>query len=570
MPLHVDLVLCSGGKRLKNNVVPEFPRVIYVSNGGLKGGKGGFGAMLRSMGKGAGCKPTTNFGACRDLNGRRLRHVNQQVAMEKWNKEKEGLEKKRKEGMSDKELEEMKTASGIAGWHLAVPAWAEGLKKAGKEHRRKTIMCSNWVNARKDNKPPKDAESWWGCPRGDRCDFAHGGDELHGAGLTEFKKNEKEKKFLKKDMEKQEYLAFDQHGHLESAVLKGLSKRGKMKKRKLNKSGVLGISSDGQPMAVSKVLDDITPLFGQVHIEEMNGTVEGVSDFGTATIFGCALQRGKWYYEAELLTDGVMQIGWANEGFEGSSDTGDGVGDHISSWSYDGVRCQKWNGESSNYGNAWKAGDIVGCFLDLDRFEISFSLNGEDMGVAFQMEHDASVNGYFPAFSLETEEKLKINLGRQAFRYPANKESIEFTPVALREQMNFTHADAEPEQGLDLKLNKVHEQGKDKNVQDVQEQVDVKSNADVEVSSNGQHMTTVKESSQVEAEKHQTTNATKITDEVYASKPKKLKKPETKIIPNPLALDSVNSVQDLIKLGPDRLKGALFALGMKCGYVWHI
>jgi hypothetical protein len=40
--------------------------------GGLLGGKGGFGAALRSMGKGAGAKKTTDFGACRDLNGRRF------------------------------------------------------------------------------------------------------------------------------------------------------------------------------------------------------------------------------------------------------------------------------------------------------------------------------------------------------------------------------------------------------------------------------------------------------------------------------------------------------------------
>lgn len=45
------------------------------------GGKGGFGALLRS--KKATVK-TTNFGACRDLNGRRLRHVEQERALQEW------------------------------------------------------------------------------------------------------------------------------------------------------------------------------------------------------------------------------------------------------------------------------------------------------------------------------------------------------------------------------------------------------------------------------------------------------------------------------------------------------
>jgi len=48
----------------------------------LTGGKGGFGAMLRT----AGAKniKTTNFDACRDLNGRRLKHVNAEQQLREW------------------------------------------------------------------------------------------------------------------------------------------------------------------------------------------------------------------------------------------------------------------------------------------------------------------------------------------------------------------------------------------------------------------------------------------------------------------------------------------------------
>ena len=48
----------------------------------IHGGKGGFGAMLRTAGA-KGVK-TTNFDACRDLNGRRLRHVNADAALAEW------------------------------------------------------------------------------------------------------------------------------------------------------------------------------------------------------------------------------------------------------------------------------------------------------------------------------------------------------------------------------------------------------------------------------------------------------------------------------------------------------
>ncbi|KAF4717542.1 hypothetical protein FOZ62_004654, partial [Perkinsus olseni] len=47
--------------------------VVAVAFGlGLAGGKGGFGSLLRGQ-KGRG-KKTTNFDACRDLDGRRIRH----------------------------------------------------------------------------------------------------------------------------------------------------------------------------------------------------------------------------------------------------------------------------------------------------------------------------------------------------------------------------------------------------------------------------------------------------------------------------------------------------------------
>src|SRR4051794_3629568 len=43
----------------------------------ILGGKGGFGSMLRAQGGKMASQKTTNFEACRDLNGRRLRTVNE-------------------------------------------------------------------------------------------------------------------------------------------------------------------------------------------------------------------------------------------------------------------------------------------------------------------------------------------------------------------------------------------------------------------------------------------------------------------------------------------------------------
>ncbi|GMI85871.1 hypothetical protein like AT4G01000 [Hibiscus trionum] len=50
----------------------------------LLGGKGGFGSLLRGAATKAGQKKTSNFEACRDMSGRRLRHVNAEKRLEEW------------------------------------------------------------------------------------------------------------------------------------------------------------------------------------------------------------------------------------------------------------------------------------------------------------------------------------------------------------------------------------------------------------------------------------------------------------------------------------------------------
>ena len=65
--LHVFL----GTRRLEAGTTVPHGAVCRVAvGGGLKGGKGGFGAMLRASGKGRGQR-VEDFGACRDLSGRR-------------------------------------------------------------------------------------------------------------------------------------------------------------------------------------------------------------------------------------------------------------------------------------------------------------------------------------------------------------------------------------------------------------------------------------------------------------------------------------------------------------------
>lgn len=75
----------------------------------LLGGKGGFGSMLRAQGGKMASQKTTNFEACRDLNGRRLRTVNEARRLadhleqepERQRALKEKVKKKIEEGMRE-------------------------------------------------------------------------------------------------------------------------------------------------------------------------------------------------------------------------------------------------------------------------------------------------------------------------------------------------------------------------------------------------------------------------------------------------------------------------------------
>ncbi|XP_078429080.1 ubiquitin-like superfamily protein [Wolffia australiana] len=79
----------------------------------LRGGKGGFGSLLRGAATKAGQKKTNNFDACRDMSGRRLRHVNAEKRLEEWKAEEENrkLEKLAEQFLKSKSKEVKKSSS---------------------------------------------------------------------------------------------------------------------------------------------------------------------------------------------------------------------------------------------------------------------------------------------------------------------------------------------------------------------------------------------------------------------------------------------------------------------------
>jgi len=93
VPSHY-LRLTSSGRELHDSTMLASGCSVHVLLR-LVGGKGGFGAMLRTAGA-RGVK-TTNFDACRDLNGRRLRHVNAEANLREWDMQAAQRELKKQE-----------------------------------------------------------------------------------------------------------------------------------------------------------------------------------------------------------------------------------------------------------------------------------------------------------------------------------------------------------------------------------------------------------------------------------------------------------------------------------------
>lgn len=87
---------------------------------------------------------------------------------------------------------------------------------------------------------------------------------------------------------------------------------------------------------------------------------------------GLGSHGGRWYYEVTLLTGGLMQLGWAGPGFQCNPTRGQGVGDHMHSWAFDGFRQKRWCVSSAPYGKRWRRGDVIGISLDAKLQEMRF------------------------------------------------------------------------------------------------------------------------------------------------------------------------------------------------------
>ena len=171
---------------------------------------------------------------------------------------------------------------------------------------------------------------------------------------------------------------------------------------------------------------------GDVRVDTTGTSIHSRANFSSVRANTCVFE-GKWSYEATLGSSGIMQLGWCTSRCPFTRENG--VGDAPDSFAFDGHRMRKWNVSSAAYGQAWVAGDVITCTIDLtpglSGGTVSYHRNGVPLGVAFdnirrwrdaegtkESQGASGALAYFPAVSLSMGERCCLNFGDAPARYP--------------------------------------------------------------------------------------------------------------------------------------------------------
>lgn len=416
------------------------PFVHVTTQSSIRGGKGGFGTLLKGQSRQAGAKLTMDFGACRDLQGRRLRHVNDEIKLRKFR------ERQRREQAGEKvdQDELWKTPSGIYNWHLMTPTWADISKKAAYRIKRQFRQME-----REDQK---------------KAALKKEQEELHQKTMSHYLT---ETTALSESVQKD----------LGDAIKQGLKKAAASKNAKKRKLAETVIVEDIEEPVFSQEdrPSSLVSLTGEVVMEDASGKSSSVqlqskSDFMTAALVldgsKAVFATSSCYYEITLVTGGLAQIGWAslsgdNGTFEPNNETGDGVGDDGNSFAVDGSRGLKFHdGQEWPFSIEWKAGDRLGCLLEndaSDETKLSFSLNGKDLGVAFTTK----LKHLVPAFSCNEGEILELHTSRDACQhFPSDKASVVAVKELLQEDDNEKKQDKKKTESTEEVTKEQEQEGK--------------------------------------------------------------------------------------------------------------
>lgn len=541
--------------------------VTVISN--ILGGKGGFGTLLKNSSR---VSKTTSqdFGACRDLQGRRLRHVNDAAGYQQW---KEWNDKVKAGTATEEEMAHallFGTDSGVAGWHLQLPSWGDSgagaSKQMNRQHARQLRLWKREkqaavnVKEQKKQQTERDVQSYVAAAVSTSSRVQESLQTALQEGLLSQKQaaakaaaNVSNKRAR---LEPDPPVAFCT---LAGELVMGLADS----KTSATTSSSATSSSTSSPVCWQMQGTSNFATMGMILNKVNTNTATAKASDSSST----DNDNYYYYYEVRLVTGGLAQIGWATApaapattvtataaaaaaaatGFQPNSDNGEGAGDDAFSWAYDPSReLYLHNGKeqalkvkqrsgASGAGPA-AAGDVIGCAYKYaeasKKGTVQFYCNGKPVGkemdVATDTDSDTSTSiMLYPAISCNQGEILELRVDRDTLSYlPKGAQPVGellASPEVLDELDDDDDDDKKVEESP--QDSKLHEDN-DRNLD-----------------------------SKVPALEPESTKAILVT----------LKASPTVVTPEALDLGSYTSVEELQSLGLDRLKAGLMAAGLKCG-----
>lgn len=74
------------------------------------------------------------------------------------------------------------------------------------------------------------------------------------------------------------------------------------------------------------------------------------------------------------------------------------------------------NRQFETYGESYGKDDTIGCYLDLDNMKIKWSINGTDLGTAYEIPNNMKNLSFYPAVCMKNAE-IKFNFGDTVFKF---------------------------------------------------------------------------------------------------------------------------------------------------------
>lgn len=119
---------------------------------------------------------------------------------------------------------------------------------------------------------------------------------------------------------------------------------------------------------------------------------------------------GKYFFEAVVTDEGLCRVGWSTQ--QANLD----LGTDKFSFGFGGTGRKSNNKQFDPYGEEFGMNDAIGCCLDLQQYEVRFTKNGKDLGVAFSIPSNLRNSTFYPAVVLKNAE-MSFNFGATSFKH---------------------------------------------------------------------------------------------------------------------------------------------------------